>query len=239
MIVLRVQYKIDIHLKPFVTLLWSVGILGISTSCVEVSVSRNENIQSEKVEQSRRLSEDATMEILVADEYISWVEHQKNGLRIQKAIGDYQYNVQYKPVEYVLLKEGHQLDKKVLSKQKKELEALEHFTLRLSTVSQKDLLKGNASNYQAYQEILNYYAYEMQKDIHLIDGNDTLACMMYHFERNYGVAPFRNFVLGFERNSRQNKKDKVLVIHNQIANQGIVKIKFHSDKLRQVPKVKL
>jgi hypothetical protein len=176
---------------------------------------------------------------LTAEKYLQWVEQPKNGLRVQKTIEDYEYDAQYKPVEYILLKENRHLTQDALVKQKKALEALDYFTLRLSNISSKDFLKGNVSNKYSYQEILNYYAYEMQKDIQLIEGSDTIKCALYHFERNYGLAPFRSFVLGFERISRQSDEDKILIIHNRIANQGIVKMRINSIDLNAVPTVAL
>ncbi|HEY1041025.1 MAG TPA: hypothetical protein VGF30_16540 [Bacteroidia bacterium] len=81
----------------------------------------------------------------------------------------------------------------------------------------------------SYNKRIDYYMFGMQKDINIVlAGKDTVPCILYHFERNYGVSPKNNFMLGFRASSL---KDAVLVYENKFLDAGIIKFAINEEEI--------
>ena len=97
-----------------------------------------------------------------------------------------------------------QVSKEDFSQIKENYLGLEYYVFRIEAPE-------NVLNYQLQanetpQERLNYYAFQMQKDLQLIVGMDTLQCQLFHLEQNSGIAPYLTFSLGFETPKTQTDR---------------------------------
>lgn len=169
---------------------------------------------------------------LSAAEYKTWV---RQNLFVQKKIGALEYEVLYQPQEFIFLQQHPETATRPTPSAALETEDdFQYFLLTITHTAGEDLLKGGAADQALYQERLRYYSFEMQQDIRLLDGADTLSCKMFHFERTYGLAPYGKFVLAFEK-AKQPVTHKTFILHDQLNGNGIVKLRFDKALLSQIP----
>ena len=176
---------------------------------------------------------------LFPEELTEWVNDNSNGLKIEKEIDEYRFSTFYKPLDYIVATD---LNKKEITKdeliaKKGEIEDLQYFTFRIGLkTNEGDLLKHNLREANEYYARVEHFSFAMQNDIVLFEGQDTLKCVLYHFERTYGTAPFLNFNLAFEKT--QNKEDKTLIINDQVLGIGRVKLTIPKENILRIPKLK-
>lgn len=88
-----------------------------------------------------------------------------------------------------------------------------------------------------FEERTAYYSFGMQKDISIVLAEkDTIPCTVYHYERNYGVSPKNNFMLGFRSGAVKNA---VLIYDNTCLTTGPVKFALNEQELLNHPKIKI
>jgi hypothetical protein len=91
-----------------------------------------------------------------------------------------------------------------------------------------------------YFQRLEYLTSNVQNDISLIEGTDTIPCGLCHYERNYGLSPYANIVLGFKKASGKNEKqDRIFVYDDQIWGVGKIMLKISNSDIDNVPFMKL
>lgn len=184
-------------------------------------------------------------------QYVKWVEDIDNGLKVEKLIGDYMFAVQYKPLEYCVLKAERNLNisEQEMNAKMKEIEGLQYFTFQISTKNGSgELLRSGINDKDEKAELekrIDYFSSKMQNDIKLIDGQDTLHCVLFHFERTYNLTPYSNFNLGFEYGSEEKSsgttrapltyKSKRLVYNDHAFNAGAVELMIKEENLNKIP----
>jgi hypothetical protein len=174
-------------------------------------------------------------------EYIQWIDEEENQLTVEKKIDNYYFQLFYKPHEFIVLKDLNekQADNTQLAEKLKSLAGTQYFSLRVENLmpGAKDLLNGIAVTELDYQQKLEYCNSYLSADIKLIDGNDTLPCVLYHFERNYGVAPFNVINLAFENKNIHADKpnDKCLVYDDKLFGTGPVLLTIKAETLANLP----
>jgi hypothetical protein len=174
-------------------------------------------------------------------EYAKWIENEKNGLKIKKTIGEYEFILQYKPVEYVVVMEekNERLEKKTLDNRIEKLNGLQYFNLRLKSTDEKiNVMNVNVKDDMDYNNKLNYFTFAMQQDVHLVEGNDTLNCSLFQFERNYELAPYVDFVMAFEKpKTKEGESDKQFVFDDKFLGIGAVKIVIDKNSVKNIPQL--
>lgn len=176
-------------------------------------------------------------------DYLSWMENPNNGMIVSHRISDMSFSVFYKPLDYVALKELDKTDVDLpeLTKKREELEGLQYFTLRIASEESKDLLRAHETSSEDYNLRIQYFSFHMQNDIRLVDGRDTIPCVLNHFERTYGLAPYRDFVLAFdqsENSGQQNEiSDKTIIYEDRIFGKGTVKLKVKAQDIKHIPQI--
>lgn len=174
--------------------------------------------------------------------YRLWVENAENGLKVRKEIADFGFTLFYKPHEYIALAEHEKLSAEQLKDRLKELEGYQYYTLKIETKKHDELMKAAATSELEYYQHLEYFISGMQNDISLIDGADTLPCVMYHFEQNYHLAPFNNILLAFKKNPDQavtGTTDKTLLYNDHLLGTGTVRMTIKGSAIDNTPKLKL
>lgn len=178
---------------------------------------------------------------LLPGEYVQWVQDKENGLNKEKVVEDIIYTLQYKPQPYMVCvsERTDDLQDSVLRAKQEELGDVEYFELRIGLKSgQGELLKHGITSAGDYEKRVKYFAFEMQKDIKFVMGNDTLPCEMYHFERAYDIVPFSSFIIGFPRPKENGLQDMTFIVHDRIFQKGIIKFRFTRKELYNIPKLK-
>lgn len=175
-------------------------------------------------------------------DYVKWMEKDGNGFRKTKAIDKLEFEVQMKPVDYILLKEEN-IDpgtkKQDFENEKKQLGDMQYFTLKIKTPEGTDPLKFQLANKDEFYARVKYYSFDIQSDLSLVDGKDTIHCVLAHFERNYGLAPEITCLLGFpahQKNSTQN--DKSFIYYDRVFNSGNLIFGFSKQDILNAPKLK-
>ncbi len=184
---------------------------------------------------------------LTPEAYVSWIESDANGLKVRKKIGDFTFAIFYKPLAYLALSELNKdsTTETNLQKKIKEYEGLQYFSFRISAEKQqKELLKVNLKSDEEYYSRIEYLSFTMQNDLKLIEGKDTLNCVLYHFERVYGLAPFATFVLGFPLTEREEKSpsnkfftDKTFLYEDNVFGSGNIYMNIKKESLNRIPEL--
>ena len=169
--------------------------------------------------------------------YISWVENPGNGLAASKEIDGIIYSVQYKPLQYeVLLQEKRMLTQEEMIREMDSLSDMQYYTFRMQTVNGADLHRYGISEDHEYYSRLEYFSLGMQNDVSLIDGKDTLPCLMFHYERTYGIDPRACFVLAFDAGSR-NPGKKTLMYNDRVFGAGPVMLSIDAASIEEIPQL--
>jgi hypothetical protein len=171
-------------------------------------------------------------------EYIHYVEDPSNGLKVQKAMGKIIFSAQFKPNEYVAVKETKARYNSIneIEKNVKELKGSYYITFSIASSNNKTV-PIEQSGTKEFDPRLLYCNSQMQNDFLLVDGKDTLPCSMYHFERNFGIAPFNNFLLGFDQ-KKSKCDDLTLIYFDKLFNCGFLKFRVNKSDIISIPKIK-
>jgi len=175
---------------------------------------------------------------LNGNEYVAFVENEKNDMVRTKQVEDLNFRVQYCPAEYLLLKElkTDRISAAELAQRKKDNEGMHFFRLRIRTNDGLDVLKYKASEADAYART-QYLSYDFEQDIALVSGSDTIFPAVFHFERTYGVTPFADFMLGFEANVKAGS-DFQLLIDDKVFDTGVLKFTYNDKDIQNLPPLK-
>ncbi|HXP52335.1 MAG TPA: hypothetical protein VN922_20440 [Bacteroidia bacterium] len=209
--------------------------------CVLVTVSctrlRNEGIEKENLSASS--SSYTSDSKLVPGEYVKWVEDEQNGLKKKKEIEDIVFYAQYKPLPYIVCEEERKNDlpDTTIKRRTSELKGMQYLTLKIELKQAKgELLRYGISTTDDYNSRVSYFSFDMQKDLQLVEEGDTLPCLLFNYERIYGLAPYATFSLAFAKGKNINA-DKTLILFDHIFNKGLVKFYFKGKDIEAVPQV--
>lgn len=182
------------------------------------------------------ISERASLE---TSDYVGWIENPENGVYVSKEVNGLIFSLQYKPLEYeVMLQEKRAISALELAALKDSISDMQYYTFRIATTGGSDVQRYDAQNDQDYYARLEYFALEMQNDLQLIDGADTLPCRMFHFERTYGIDPRATFVLAFDAKGN-TQESKTLIYTDHAFNSGPILLTIESTALEQIPELHL
>jgi len=178
-------------------------------------------------------------ETLKPSELINWVNDSENGLIQKQIINDFDFEVLYKPTDYVIALEGRtdQLTEEAYSELKSSVGEMQYLDLKIKSAAENtDALSGAIKSQDDYYERLDYFVTYAYQDIQLVQGEDTLSPLIYHFERTYGLTPYNTILLGFEKT--ESPGDRTLIIDDQVLGIGRVKFVFDEEKINETPTLK-
>lgn len=165
------------------------------------------------------------------DEYSRWIKDYDNGLHVKTTEGDFVYDVQYVPAEWknfqTVSYAGSSAD---------STDGLQYYMLTIgSTTEGTDLVDFGISSLEEKQRKLYYFSYLFQNDITLIEGDESLPCVLYHFEKDASMRKSRTFVLGFESTAVAAEEVKLNINSPWL---GIAPVSIHISK-RNIPHLAL
>lgn len=179
---------------------------------------------------------------LSSEEYIAYVNDPKNGLIVSREAGDFLVELQYKPLDYELLMEmGEESgDTTGMELLKKEIGQMQYYVLRIGSKDKKsDMLATDVGSKDDYFNRIGYLSSGIQQNIRLIDGKDTLSCLLHHFERNYKLSSYSNIILAFDANEHNEANDKTLVLDDEVFGIGRLKLTIDKSAIQKIPALRL
>ncbi len=165
------------------------------------------------------------------DEYSQWIQDYDNGLHVKAIQGDFVYDVQYVPGEWKNFQtasySGNETD---------STDGLQYYTLTIGNNAEgTDLIDFGISSLEEKQRKLYYFSYLFQDDVSLVDGDELLPCVLYHFEKDASMRKSRTFVLGFERTAVVSEEVKLNINSPWL---GTAPVSIHISK-RNIPHLAL
>lgn len=170
---------------------------------------------------------------------VKYVRDPGNGLRKIERIGDLEFDLQYKPLSFVIANEfrSNAIDKRAYRKREGELAGLEYYNLKIKVKgSTENITTYQVSNQDDQQNRLYYLSYELNQDLKMVQGKDTLSPVLFHFERTYDVSNHRTFVLAFPHS--QSREDRTLILNSKEIGTGPIEISIEENAINNTPKIK-
>lgn len=175
-------------------------------------------------------------------EYVDHVEDSEGRFYQQRTIGDYIFELQFKPVDYVIIKE-HGTDpitREEYNNAKSDFDGMMYFTLKIGTKDKSfSPLRYLCSNSANCSQVIEYMSFKLEKDICLLSGNETIPCGLFHFERAYELSPYNTFLLGFSNENISKKEDVVFVYNDSLFGSGPVNFRIKRETINSIPNLKI
>lgn len=176
---------------------------------------------------------------LSPERYGQWITDNQGQLTAQATQKDFSYRLSYLPADWLAVREAGTESNGRLARTRNEYAGLEYFRLRIALQSgQGDVLQFKAGNTDEYYQRVEYYSFGFQNDIHLLAGRDTLPCRLFHFERNYGAAPYLDFMIGFET-TPGNNFDRTVIVQDRVFSDSLLNLTIPNETIQRIPILKL
>ena len=171
-------------------------------------------------------------------DYLKWIAEHRTLLTDSHRQNDVTAALTYLPSDWLAINEAGQNPEQIAAV-RKEYEGLEYYRLRLAASDgQGDILQLRASGTDAYYQRVEYFSFGFQNDLRLLSGPDTLPCRLFHFERNYGAAPYMDFMLGFDQNAGNNY-DRRLIYYDRVYSDSTIQLTIPFINIHRIPNLKL
>lgn len=135
-------------------------------------------------------------------EYIPYIEDSKNGFKVRQSDEQYTLIAQFKPAEYIVLKERNGIHQSV-DEVKNLCEEFDNQLFFNFTVANKNhsfgLLGNKQSSPELFSEKQKHYNFNASDNFVLTYGKDTIQSNYVHLEQTIGIKPFTTFLLGFTK----------------------------------------
>ncbi len=171
---------------------------------------------------------------------IQYAHNPENGLRVVKQIGNLEFDLLYQTPSYIVASEerSNEISTNTFNSRSAELQDLQYFRLKVGVLDgQGNITTYRVANTDDQQNRLYYLSYRFKEDLMLIQGQDTLRASFCHFERNYDIAPHRNFIIGFPKT--EEVADRQLLINSSELGTGPVKLRITQKAIDGTPDIKL
>lgn len=174
-------------------------------------------------------------ETLTPSSYVSWVRDSDNGLHVTRTIGDFEFEIQYTPPEYIVLQSERDrfIDNERMKTESERYSGTEQYVFKIHRADGQDIL--DDGDPEGYATRLEYFVSYAESDIWLIRGNDTLPCAQYTYERTYGLNPDLTVVVGFESDSSGSENDRTFLFDDHVLGIGPVKLNIEKTAFQQLP----
>lgn len=174
---------------------------------------------------------------LAPRDYVGWVGDKKNGLIVSRETQAYRFSLQYKPLDYVIMlrEKNERISRDSVQQMQKELSGMQYFTFSIEPLGVSPAATEDAGDWELYLSGM------LQDDLKLVDGGDTLSCLLYQYEPAYGVNPAEKILLGFRTVKAAGDKpnSKTLILHNRLDDSGDLSLVISAEAISQIPNLKL
>lgn len=173
--------------------------------------------------------------------YVKYVEDPEHQLKRSVRSGNIEYSIQLATPEYMAcleLSDKHDENAyRILPGRIDELKGHIFFIIRCAirktaeSVSETMHTKSNA------EAVAMYYQAQAAEDISLWNGTKQYMPEIYHYEDNYGLAPYNTIVVGFEYLASPG--DIKLVFNDSLNENPIVQMVYSNQLIKKLPSLKL
>lgn len=174
--------------------------------------------------------------------YVKYVTDKRNGITKITEIDGFEYRMQYRTHDQIILSENKgDKNSNNIEKRKESLKGTVWFNISLKrTDNAISILRYGISNIDQYNARLNYYLNYASSDIKLLYGEDTLHPTGYVFENNYNLAPQETIVVSFTLPPGNNypQKNMRLSMVDGVFNNGIINASFPIETINKIPTLK-
>jgi len=175
--------------------------------------------------------------------YQIWMSGEaKQSLMEEKTIGDYKFTLLYKPAAWIAINEIKREEpitdpSEIIKKKITELGTMNYFGLKIeSSKLGYDPFKNVTETERQMRE--QFFLYDLQKNINLINGADTVPCSLYNYE--YNTFPSAHIVLSLAFDSEKiGPLDKTILIADEVLGVGNIYITFDKEKIRKIPELNI
>lgn len=175
---------------------------------------------------------------LTAEEYVKWVTNPENGLRKDQKVQDFEISVMYQPQDYIIAKENvTNMNIKNYESKKKSLGNSENFQIRIKLSHGGNILRYKQNNLLNETTRINHFSFSAKNDFSIITNEDTMACKLCHYSRNYNLTPTVDLSLLFDELDK--KSDWQLIYKDKQFGLGTVKFLFKEEKISNIPLLKV
>ncbi len=179
-------------------------------------------------------------ETMTLKEFTGWCADKENKLAKEKTISGIRFKLSYLPAEIMALLElrsEHYDFEKFLKTRDTYLEMV-YFNFKIeATDGTGELLKYKLESPAQYEARVKYLSFDMQNDLCLVQGNDTLLPGLYQFERTFGVAPYATVMLAFDAKKLDKSKGFTLVYNDRLFETGLIKFSYSDKQLINLPNI--
>lgn len=174
-------------------------------------------------------------------EYVQYINNKQNGLKNISSIDGWEFCLQYKPYDYIVLTENKEaISESDFEKRKSEMVGTAWFSISIKRVDNSiSPLRYGITSSDEYNMRLNYFLNEASKDIKLVYNNVSLKPVNYLFENSYNLMPQETMIIGFYLPKGENApvKDMKLSFNDRIFKTGIINASFSEKDLNNIPQL--
>jgi len=175
--------------------------------------------------------------------YLQWVQNPANGLQITHKKGPYTFTMQFEPLPYKALKRtglsnSGASNKQAIRRAKAEMEGLQYFLLKVSAKQATRLLPDKKDG-KPDKKLHNYLAYDIYQDVKLLQGNDTLDCVMHNYEPPIQGAQYLRLQFAFKPAKNAPKTNKTILLQDNAWTRQTIHFQFDKKDLANIPTLKL
>lgn len=164
--------------------------------------------------------------------YESFCSNPENGLRKEADSNGFLLSVKYEPSQLLIGRQG-------LSNIEAEdygVDNYEHFQFQIKLISGGNILLHNETPSINEVTRINHFSFNAKNDFYLIQNEDTVACDLAHYSRNYNLSPTIDLSLAFPKIDKIS--DWQFVYTDKQFNIGRTKFMFKAEDLKNLPELK-
>lgn len=205
-------------------------------SCHSREAKEQLNEESEETTEVKNYTE----EKVTVQEFVTWCADKNNKLCKSKDISDIRFNLTYMPAPSMAFLElrTETYDFPKFQETCDHYAEMTYFNLKLEVIDGTgELLKYKLQSPAQYDQRVKYMSFDMQKDICLVQGKDTLLPGLFQFERIFEVAPYSTVMVAFD-NKKFNRDNEFTIIYNdKLFEKGFVKFNYKNKQLINLPNI--
>lgn len=178
---------------------------------------------------------------LSISDFIEYVRTEANGLTSTVSRNNYSLSATYEPADYLALKElrNEKITPENFGKVREKFTDYYYFDFLIKAPEGKDILDKRDSSKSAI--VFHHLSFEFSNDVFLISGNDTMPCLLHHFENTNAISPDCHFSMMFQTPDESFiARDTIWFSYqDKLFDLGTVNIPFFTDNIERIPRLKI
>jgi hypothetical protein len=173
-------------------------------------------------------------------EVIDYCNEPTNGLRADYAIGEYRFEVIYRPVEIIVAQEikslsltGQQIDSV-----RQLFDGIDYFLLRMQKKG-TEVETSFARDPIRFGEVNTYLATKVGRDIKLVHAGDTILAKATIHTRTFGSSQSTDLLIAFESSLISKSGEFEVLFDDKIFGTGLHMFDFEINNIKSIPSLDL